>query len=277
MSALTGAQTGTREAAQAGDVRMSADAVSVELGGASILRDVSLDVVAGEVLVLVGPNGAGKSTLLATLAGDIKPVSGAVLVDGKPLSAYRPKDLARRRAVQPQEAHLAFGFRVADVVSMGRAPWPADAVEDREIVAEAMRRTGVLHLATRLFPSLSGGERARVTFARVLAQQTGIILLDEPTAALDLGHQERTLAHARELAAAGSAVVVVLHDLRLAAAYADRIALMSRGGIRAVGVPREVLTASVLEDVYEYPVDVFDHGGELMVVPHRADATRRSA
>ncbi|WP_447645627.1 heme ABC transporter ATP-binding protein [Nocardioides zeae] len=252
-----------------------ARAVGVTIEGRAILDGVDLDVRPGEVLVLVGPNGAGKSTLLGVLTGDLVPSSGGVEIDGRPVASVRARELARARAVLPQQQRLAFGFRAREVVEMGRAPWhrtPA-AADDLAVIAAAEDRADVAHLATRLFPTLSGGEQARVSFARVLAQATPVLLLDEPTAALDLQHQEAVLRVARDEAAAGAGVVVVLHDLSLAAAYADRVCVLSGGRVRAVGPPREVLTAALLTEVYEHPVDVIEHAGHLVVVPVRTPRT----
>ncbi|TBN57833.1 heme ABC transporter ATP-binding protein [Glaciihabitans arcticus] len=255
-----------------GDVALSARGVSVAIDGTTILDGVDLDVIAGEVLALVGPNGAGKSTLLGVIAGDEKS-SGQIELAGHPLSHWTIAELARHRAVLQQENLLSFPFTVLEVVEMGRAPWSRSALEDEDddAVLDAMTATAVTGFAPRHFPTLSGGERARVSLARVLAQRTGIVMLDEPTAALDLRHQEDVLRVARERAAAGDAVVVVLHDLNLAAAYADRIALLERGRLRAVGAPAVVLTAELISDVYQYPVNVIQlPTGESLVVPLRA-------
>jgi iron complex transport system ATP-binding protein len=183
-------------------------------------------------VALVGPNGAGKSTLLSVMAGDLLPSTGAVMLDGIDLAAWKHRALARRRAVLTQEHRLAFGFRVDEVVAMGRAPWARTDREDDDetVVADAMERTETGHLAARVFPTLSGGEKARASFARVLAQETSLVLLDEPTAALDLRHQDQVLAQARSLAQEGHAVVTVVHDLSVAAAYADRICVLGQIG-----------------------------------------------
>jgi iron complex transport system ATP-binding protein len=248
--------------------------VSVRLGGAEVLRDVDLAVTGGELVALAGPNGAGKSTLLGALAGDVVLDSGEVTLDGRAVHTVAPTALARQRAVLLQQQGLSFGFRVADVVRMGRSPWHRTPESDRddEVVASAMALTDVDALAERVFPTLSGGERARTSFARVLAQETPVLLLDEPTAALDIRHQEALLAVARGAARAGSAVVVVLHDLSLAAAYADRVCLLDAGRVAADGTPAEVLTAERLGAVYEHPVSVTRIDGSLVVVPVRARA-----
>jgi iron complex transport system ATP-binding protein len=248
--------------------------VDVVRGGADLLADVTVAVRPGEVLVLAGPNGAGKSTLLGVLAGDVVPDRGAVHLGDRAMSEVAHRDRARRRAVMLQEQRVAFSFRVVDVVAMGRAPWRTteQADDDEAVVAAALGTADLTALADRRYPTLSGGERARTSFARLLAQACPVLLLDEPTAALDIAHQERLLGTARELAGTGAAVVAVLHDLSLAAAYADRIALLSAGRLRAVGTPGEVLTPELLTEVYRHPVDVLPHPltGDLLVLPRRA-------
>ncbi|WP_245156010.1 heme ABC transporter ATP-binding protein [Nocardioides sp. 503] len=253
---------------------LAAHGVGVTLGGARILDGVDLAVEAGEMVALVGPNGAGKSTLLAALAGDLVPDDGVVTLDGRPLAAQAARDLARRRAVLLQHQSLAFGFHVIDVVRMGRSPWRrTDREDDDDLVVErSLERADVTELAHRLFPTLSGGEQARSSFARVLAQETPVLLLDEPTASLDIRHQEALLTIARDAARAGVAVVVVLHDLSLAAAYADRVCVLAHGRVRADGPPTEVLTGPLLTEVYDHPVQVIDHEGSLVVVPVRKEA-----
>ncbi|MEU0128760.1 heme ABC transporter ATP-binding protein [Streptomyces sp. NPDC006289] len=247
--------------------------LGVRLGGRAVLDSVELTVRAGEVLALVGPNGAGKSTLLAALAADLPADSGEVRVDGRPVAGWSAAELALRRAVLPQAAALAFPFPVEDVVRMGRAPWAGTSREgeDDASVAAAMEATEVAEFAARPFSALSGGERARVALARVLAQRAPLLLLDEPTAALDLRHQELVLRICRERAAAGDAVVVVLHDLGLAAAYADRAVVLRGGAIAAAGPPAEVFTDALLGEVYRQPVEVFPHPrtGVPLVVPKR--------
>lgn len=253
---------------------MRATGIDVVLGGQQILRGADVDLHAGEIVALVGPNGAGKSTLLAVLAGDVTPQRGVVEIDGADLRSLKVSHLARRRAVQMQEARLAFAFSAEDVVRMGRAPWQGTehSGADEPVVAEALARSEMTHMSHRRFPTLSGGEKARVSFSRALAQETGVLLLDEPTAALDIRHQEAVLQHVSERAVAGVAVVVVLHDLTLAASYADRVVLLDDGRVRADGPPREVLRPDLLGEVYRHPVQVLDdpHSGGLIVTPVRA-------
>jgi len=253
------------------DPVIRSERLTVVLDGRRVLDDVSLDVVPGEVLALVGPNGAGKSTLLSVLSGERAPTSGHVIVDDRDVRSFSPLDLARRRSVLTQDNALSFPFRVIDVITMGRAPWTRtdEIARDAEAITSAASRADVTHLAGRRFTELSGGERARVSLARVLAQDTPIVFLDEPTAALDLRHQEDVLRIARDLALAGRAVVVVVHDLSLAGAVADRVALLSAGRLVAVGAPSVVLTADAISAVYGLAVRVVDIDGRPLIVPQR--------
>lgn len=256
-------------------IRVLARGVSVHPDAAPrpILIEADLALHAGEVHALVGPNGAGKSTLFGVLAGDIVPGAGQVTLDGRDLREIPARELARLRAVLLQQNEVAFAFTVDEVVRMGRAPWartPGEEADD-DIVARALAATDLAELAGRSVRSLSGGERARVALARVLAQDTDILLLDEPTAALDLRHQEDVLRIARRRAAEGAAVALVVHDLNAALAYSDRATLLSRGEIVASGDPAEVLTAERIEEVYGQAVDILTHpvSGVGIVVPRR--------
>jgi iron complex transport system ATP-binding protein len=256
-----------------GDVLAEAEGLHVRLGAREVLCGVDVSARAGEVLALVGPNGAGKSTLLGALAADLRPSAGVVRVHGRPAAQWSAPELALRRAVLPQSATLSFPFTVDEVVRMGRAPWAgqSDAADDDAAVADAMAATEVAPFADRPFSALSGGERARVALARVLAQRAPLLLLDEPTAALDLRHQELVLRVCRERAHAGDAVVVVLHDLGLAAAYAHRVVILCAGRAVADGPPAGIFTDELLSDVYKQPVEVFPHPrtGEVLVAPRR--------
>ncbi|WP_427870668.1 heme ABC transporter ATP-binding protein [Leucobacter luti] len=261
------------EATPLGSVVCGAEAVTLRRGGRTLLDRVSLELRAGEVLALLGPNGAGKSTLLSLLSGDVAPDGGVVKFAGKPIAEWSLVDLSRRRSVLLQDNQLLFPFTVHQVVEMGRAPWRRTEREDEdnEAIAEAIHASDIGHLGNRRVPSLSGGERARTAFARVMAGRTGILMLDEPTAALDLGHQEAVLGLARDRARAGDAVLVVLHDLNLASAYADRIALLRDGAIFACDTPERVLTAETVSEVYRTPVEVIPHPvtGQGIVMPRR--------
>jgi iron complex transport system ATP-binding protein len=262
-----------------GTVALSAAGLGVRIEGRWLVRDVDLDVVAGRVLAVIGPNGAGKSTLLSLLAGDLSPTAGQVWVGDQLLHGVDVTSLARRRAVLPQKPMLSFPFTVADVVAMGRAPWAGTEAEDSDetVIARAMDDAEITGFKARRFPTLSGGEQAQTSFARILAQQVGVLLLDEPTAALDLRHQEQLMRIAEQSARAGQAVLVVLHDIQLAAAYADEIAVMADGRLAARGTPETVLTEELLEGVYRLPIDVFrhpEHGG-LIVAPRRGSRESR--
>ncbi|MFC9693868.1 ATP-binding cassette domain-containing protein [Kribbella sp. NPDC056951] len=367
--------------------------VSLTLGGTRILDGVSLSIRTGEVLALVGPNGAGKSTLLSVLSGDHTPDAGTVHLAGQPLTHWSPVETAMRRAVMLQQATISFPFTVADLVAMGRAPWygTTRADDDEPAVQAALETADITEFRDRVFSSLSGGERARVSLARALAQQAQLLLLDEPTAALDLHHQEAVLQLARTRAAhadaigeggvagsagpkgsasadaveggcvagsgrpergasadavdggvespptcasqsssrhvppppahtsgaagtsagagelsgtdslggdsysapnhvprppataphhtaspdhaggGGDAVVVVVHDLNLAAGYADRVVVLSGGKVVADGPPGVVLTAELLSEVYRHPVEVWAHPGTggPVILPRR--------
>jgi iron complex transport system ATP-binding protein len=257
-----------------GEVVLSIRDVAVAFGERRVLDGINLDIRAGEVLALVGPNGAGKSTLINTITADVDAISGEVLLDGFPTHAWTNRELAMRRAVLLQQIDIAFPFTVSEVVDMGRAPWQGtpNAKADELITDGAMARTDTERFADRHYPSLSGGERARAALARVLAQTASVMLLDEPTAAMDIKHQEQVLQLVRSYAATGCAVVVIVHNLDLAAAYADRIALLSQGTIVADGAPEEVLTAERVSEVYDYPVHIVadPRTGKPIVVPERA-------
>ncbi|HSR14226.1 MAG TPA: heme ABC transporter ATP-binding protein [Gemmatimonadales bacterium] len=227
---------------------------------AVLVDGVDLRAEPGELLGIVGPNGAGKSTLIRLLSGELPPTGGEVLIGGRSLRHYRPRDLALLRSVLPQQTVLQFAFRVREVVGMGRYPHRhSSAAEDLASVAEAMDRVEVTHLADRLYPTLSGGEQTRTSIARVLAQDGPALLLDEPTASLDIRHQELVMGVLSDLRSAGVGVIAVLHDLNLAARYADRVGLMDQGRMVALGLPEEVLRADLLTEVYAYPVAVEQH------------------
>lgn len=241
-----------------GSVALAVEAVSLRRGGALVLDTIDVAVHHGEVLALIGPNGAGKSTLLAVMAGDLAPTAGSVLLEGREVRSHRSRELARRRSVMPQHPSVLFPFTVDEVIRMGREPWRGTeaAARDDRVVAEASAAAGVTHLLGREVTALSGGEQARVALARVLAQDTEVVLLDEPTASLDLRHQQQVASLVGRLAAEGRAVVIVVHDLHLAAAVADRVALLDRGRLRALGSPWEVLTAELISEVYQCDVSV---------------------
>lgn len=220
------------------------------------LEGVSLSVAPGEIHALVGPNGSGKSTLLAVLAGDLAPDAGSVLLAGDSWSRISAREAARRRALLAQETPLAFAFTVREVVSWGRLPWRGteDMSSDDEVIAEVIAQHGLDELVDRPVTSLSGGERARVHLARVLAQRASVLLLDEADAALDLAGQAHLDAAIRRRRDAGDAIVIVGHDLGRLASLADAATLLSRGRVVGQGPAATTLTAQTLTRAYGVPV-----------------------
>ena len=238
--------------------------LSVSYGSRSVLANVSLEVNSGEVLALIGPNGAGKSTLVRAASGVVPVEAGAVRTNGDDLLSLPPLQRARFLAVVPQAASLPPAFSVWETVLLGRTPYlnflGQVSAKDEEISRSALAKVDVLELASRRVGELSGGEQQRVLLARALAQSTPILLLDEPTTNLDLHYQVGFLETVRTLAHAdGLAVLIALHDLNLAAHYADRIALLVGGKIKAAGMPRQVLTPELISEAYHLPVRVVQH------------------
>lgn len=242
---------------------LTASGLTVLRHGRTLLEGVSLELHPGRVTALVGPNGAGKSTLLRILSGELTPDSGHVDFLDRSLSAWPGSALARHRAVVPQASDLAFPFRVGEVVRLGRIPHPGggDSRADHAIAASALSEVDLTPFADRFYPSLSGGEKQRVHFARALAQlrpdpaasppAARALFLDEPTASLDLSHQHSVLALARALARREHvSVFVVLHDLNLALAYADDLLALARGHIVAAGPVTTTLTPALVQDVF---------------------------
>ena len=242
---------------------LRADCVSYAVQDRALVKKVRLDLRAGEVLAIVGPNGAGKSTLCGLLAGDLRPMEGTMEVCGHTVRATKPATLARLLSILNQHTPIRFPFTAREVVMMGRYPhvprWKSPREADLMLADEAMESTQVTHLAERIYPTLSGGEQRRVSLARVLAQDTPVILLDEPTTALDIGHQQLVMSLCQRLANDGCAVLAVLHDLNLAGAYADRVMIMSEGEVVAIGRPEEVLCPDILSEVFNQPVMVMPH------------------
>jgi len=234
-----------------------------EAGGRAILDGINLQLETGMLTALVGPNGAGKSTLLGILAGDIRPTKGSLLVPRCPIEQFKPARLARIRSVLPQRTRLEFAFSVRQVVELGRFAHAGgrrvSRRNDAEAVESAMSATGVAALADLSFTALSVGEQALVMIARILAQDTPVLMLDEPTASLDIRHEHRVMNLIRHRARQGGAVIAVLHDLNLAARYADRIGIMAGGRLRTLGPSGEVLQPALLSDVYDHPIEVLDH------------------
>jgi iron complex transport system ATP-binding protein len=242
--------------------------------GPTVLHEVSLDVERGTIVGLLGPNGSGKTTLLRVLAGILTPRTGRVFVEDRPIQQLTRRELARRIAVVPQETHSTFDFSVMDIVLMGRYPhlgaFQLEQADDQEIAREALAATGTTAFEARPFSSLSGGEKQRVVIASALAQASQMLLLDEPTAALDLAYQFEIAALLRRLnAERGATMIVSTHDLNLAAAVCDRIVLLKDGRVIAQGSTGETLTAESIRRLYDVDADVQFHprAGHLTVVP----------
>ena len=247
-------------------MELSAKMISAGYGGADILHSVSVGVATGEFVGLLGPNGCGKSTLLRVLSGVLRPRSGMVSLEGRGLSEWTATERAQRVAFVPQSETAAFDFSVRDMVLMGRYPhrqkFRGETAQDYALAAQAMADADISHLADRAVTELSGGEHRRVLLARALAQQTPLLLLDEPTAHLDITHQAELLLLARRLIAErGAGVIAALHDLNQAAEYCDRLVLMRGGEIVAKGTPEAVLTPDNLRQVY---------GAEAQIGPNPA-------
>lgn len=263
---------------------ISAQNITVEIGGKKLVRDVSMEIEPGKLSVILGKNGAGKSTFLKTLTGDIKPASGKVFVEGRELSKTEPVHLARKRAVMMQNLRLSFSFTALEVVLMGRSPHTRgfETRRDRDIALECMRQAGVDHLTGRQFPTLSGGEKQRVQFARMLAQlwdriedrQACCLMLDEPLASLDLSYQHIIMHLVRELSRKNVAVLMILHDLNLAAQYADVINVMKDGRSYALGTPNDVFKQEIIEMAFDCPVHIMKHPHyhcPLIISKHREE------
>ncbi|MGH7557060.1 MAG: ABC transporter ATP-binding protein [Gemmatimonadota bacterium] len=233
--------------------------------GVDAVREASLELGHGEVVALVGPNGAGKTTLLLLLLGVKRPRAGRVEFDGRPLETWSAGALAQRVGVLPQHEEPAFEVTVRELVAMGRYPhlgaWRRERPSDRAAVEQALEGCGLAPLAARPFATLSGGERQRTRLARALAQGPEALVLDEPTASLDVASEMEMWELLRHEAQAGRAVLLTTHNLNLAARYADRILLLGDGRLLGAGSPNEVLTESRVAQAYGWPVRVLRHPG----------------
>jgi iron complex transport system ATP-binding protein len=264
------------------EVLLSIDHVSFAYGLIEAVHNLSFSVAEGEVFGLLGPNGSGKSTVVRLLSRVLSPCSGQVSFAGRDLETYSREALARQIAVVPQETHLELPFSVLEVVLMGRSPhlrrFSFEQKSDVAIAYQAMEQTGVRDLATRAIHELSGGERQRVILARALAQQPQVLLLDEPTAFLDIRHQVEVYDLVKTLSQQnGLTVVAVLHDLNLAALYCGRLALLKSGQVFCQGTPEQVLTYTNIKAVYETEVYIGlnDITGKVHILPLDAEARSR--
>lgn len=263
-------------------VTIACNALSVSLGRRSVLSDVSLSIAPGRLTGVIGPNGAGKSTLLRALLGLVPPDSGTVAIDDTPLAQVPRRDLARRIAYLPQGQTVHWPVSVERLVSLGRLPHLAPmsrlADTDRAAIDRAMQRADVARFRDRVATELSGGERARVMLARALAVEAPALIVDEPLAALDPGHQIDVMELLAQEAAAGTLVIAVLHDLTTAARYCGRLVLLDAGRVVADGEPPDVLTEDRLRAVYGIAARVEHGAGHSWIVPTgRVDPAHRPA
>ena len=245
---------------------ISARGISLHLSGFDLLRNISLEVEAGKVTTIVGPNGAGKSSLLKVLTGEIPPTAGDVYLNSRLLNQWSLLEKAQMLAVLPQHTLLNFSFTADEVVGLGRIPHQTGSAKDVEIVAEALELVDASYLQRRFYTQMSGGEKQRVQLARVLAQiwqpsclGEQFLVLDEPTSAFDLSHQKLTLDIVRQLAQKGVGVVMVVHDLNLAARCADNIVVIDGGVIAAQGSPEVVLTETLIDKVFGVKSIISEH------------------
>lgn len=263
------------------EVRLGARDLSLGYGAAPIVEGLTVDVAPGAVTAIVGPNACGKSTLLRGLARLMSPAAGQVILDGSDISRLRTKDVAKRLGLLPQSSIAPEGITVADLVTRGRFPHQTMLRQfsraDQQAVADAMAATGVTAIAGRPVDQLSGGQRQRVWIAMVLAQQTPLILLDEPTTFLDIAHQIELLDLFADLnAEQGCTIVAVLHDLNHACRFADQIIAMKAGAIVAQGNPADVITATLVEEVYGLECQVIDdpETGTPLIIPRASSRLR---
>lgn len=246
------------------------------------LSDVSLDLSAGELHAVLGPNGSGKTTLIRVALGALRPTGGAALVDGQPAQRWDRRALARIVAVVTQREEMTFPQRVRDSVMLGRyphlPPLAAPRAADRQAVHDALVATDALDLADRWLETLSGGEQQRVRLARALAQEPKLLVLDEPTASLDVKHEMELFERVRALVdARGLAALVITHHVNLAARFADRVLLLSRGAPAGAGSPGDVLTRETMERVFDWPVTIQSFDGRPQMIPLRREpSTNRS-
>lgn len=240
--------------------------VSVALSGTPLLVNVNVSVAPGQVTTVLGPNGAGKTSLVRVLTGELIPDEGSATLGGKPLNDWPAQQLAHSLAVLPQHSMLNFPFTAAEVVMLGRTPHDTGLARDTQIVHEALARVDGDYLSSRIYTQLSGGEKQRVHLARVLAQiwepvadGDRFLILDEPTASFDLAHQQLTLEIVTELARTGVGVLIVLHDLNLAARCADHMVLMQCASVAHTGSPTEVLNTQTIASVFQIDAQIGKH------------------
>lgn len=233
-------------------------------GQQPVFTHINLNFQHGEFVGLIGPNGAGKSTLINLLMGLNKPTEGNVKLEGKPLQHYKQREIARHISLVPQDTSVHYAFTVREIVAMGRNPYlgafQPESDKDREIIQQAMEKTDIAHMAERNVNQLSGGERQRVFIARAIAQQAPILIMDEPTASLDLCHQLDTLALLKSMTQEGHLAISAIHDVELASRFCDRIIVIAEGGVALQGAPVDVLTEETLSRYFSIDARVEPYG-----------------
>ncbi len=263
--------------------------VTVVLGDRTIIRDCNLAAKKGEFIGIIGPNGSGKTTFLKALRGIFPVVEGEIILNDKKIAAMKDKDIAREVAYMQQSINLGFGYTASEIVMTARYPylkwWENEGPEDEKIVERAMRFAGVWHLRNHAVNAVSGGEKQRIFLAKALAQQTDILLLDEPTAALDMVYADEIFRYCRKLCEEGKTIILVVHDLEIAAKFCTRLIMFSEGKIVADGKPEEVLTAINMKNAFHlsscvYPDPLFNQlriyvypSGEKNPEAHRRDVS----
>ena len=255
--------------------------LAIGYGEKTIIKGINASMSAGELIGIIGCNGAGKSTLLKTIRGLLPPQEGEIRYFGKVLADYGEKELARKVAYLQQHVETSFGYTGMDIVLTGRYPymqwWEREKPEDKELAKACMSYTGTLNLADRRVTEVSGGQKQRILLAKVLAQQTPVLFLDEPTTGLDMVYREEIFRFARELAHMGKTILMVVHELDLAAVYCSRILLLGEGRLLADGTPEKVFTETLLSRAYEADISVVKNplSGKLEITTRENEEAKR--
>lgn len=257
-------------------VSLAIDGVRFGYNGTDILNDVQFEARSGELIGLIGPNGSGKSTLLRLMNGVLKPKTGTIMIEGRDLDKMKIDEIARVCANVPTEFSEDFNLSVQELVALGRYPFSKglwwDTSEDEGLVVEAMKKYGVYHLRDRRFSELSSGEGQRVLLAKAMVQCPRVMLVDEPSAHLDLRYKLEVMEHLREMLSGNVTIVIASHDLNLLARYCDKVMILSKGRIVAMGTPEEVITSEMVAEVYGVDVAIIRDGDSIFAIPRR---TRR--
>ncbi|TGN20244.1 heme ABC transporter ATP-binding protein [Leptospira idonii] len=248
-----------------------AENVTYSVGSKNLVSQISLEVKPGELHVLMGRNGAGKSTMFKLLCGDFEPTSGEILLNGKPIREWKRKHLAMTRSVLTQDYEMQFPFSAREIVELGRSPYQSTKEENDKVIFEAMEITNTQKLGDRSYSTLSGGEKQRTQYSRVLSQVWGnppkYLLLDEPISSMDLPNQLKLLQVSRHMADQGYGLLLILHDINFANQYADTVSLLKEGKLAASGKPKDVLTEKNISDIFGVEMNVFDSPNGIFILP----------